>query len=167
MEQLLAPFEDENLSLRPAVEADFPALFKAASDPHIWAQHNAHDRWKEEVFRSFFNDGMANELGMLIIENKETQKVLGSSRYYKFDAAGNCLRVGYTFFDRSVWGTGINAQVKKLMLDRAFQVVNTVYFDVYEKNFRSQRALQKLGAVLVEKKEDKWVFGLDRSKWKK
>ena len=32
------------LLLRPAVAADWPALFAAANDPGIWEGHPAHDR---------------------------------------------------------------------------------------------------------------------------
>ncbi|WP_224488099.1 GNAT family N-acetyltransferase [Robertkochia flava] len=161
------PLEDEVVLLRSTTEADYEALYSAASDREIWAQHNAHDRWKPEVFRVFFEEGLKNDLGMFVIQSKMTGKILGSTRYYKYDAEGNCLRIGYTFFDRSVWGTGVNTKVKKLMLDRAFQWVDRVFFDVYEKNFRSQKALKKLGAVPGERTGDKVIFVLDRVEWEK
>jgi len=47
------------------------------------------------------------------------------------------------------WGTGVNTAVKKLMLAYAFQYVDTVYFQVGSTNFRSQKAVEKLGARKV------------------
>lgn len=155
--------EDEIVSLRPVVSSDFEALYAVASDPHIWEQHNAHDRWKEEVFKEFFADGMSNDLGMYLIIHKQSGAVIGGTRFYKYDPGQKEVRIGYTFLSRSSWGTGINRRVKKLMLDHAFLKVNTVYFDVYEKNFRSQFALKRLGAKVVDQQEDKLVFALNRA----
>jgi RimJ/RimL family protein N-acetyltransferase len=53
--------EGERLRLRPLVPADWEALFAVASDPLIWEQHPAHDRWQEPVFRAFFDDALANK----------------------------------------------------------------------------------------------------------
>jgi hypothetical protein len=44
----------ELLWLRPLRLDDFPSLFAVAADPLIWEQHPAGDRYKEEVFKTFF-----------------------------------------------------------------------------------------------------------------
>lgn len=46
-------------------------------------------------------------------------------------------------------GTGVNAEAKLLLLERAFDVLgaNRVHFKVDARNERSKRAMQKLGAV--------------------
>ncbi len=46
------------LELRPLRAEDFPALFAVASDPLIWEQHPASDRYQEAVFREFFREAM-------------------------------------------------------------------------------------------------------------
>ncbi|MFM8845484.1 MAG: hypothetical protein ACKOGN_06255, partial [Gammaproteobacteria bacterium] len=38
------------LLVQPLVRSDFEALYAVASDPLIWEQHPAHDRWRPEVF---------------------------------------------------------------------------------------------------------------------
>ena len=43
----------------PCAADDWDALFAVASDPLIWEQHPAHDRWQEPVFRAFFDDALA------------------------------------------------------------------------------------------------------------
>src|SRR5688572_27163277 len=48
----------ELLELRPLRDDDFPALFAVASDPLIWQLHPASDRYREEVFREFFREGL-------------------------------------------------------------------------------------------------------------
>jgi N-acetyltransferase len=41
----------ELLELRPLRPEDFPELYAVASDPLVWEQHPASDRYREDVFR--------------------------------------------------------------------------------------------------------------------
>ena len=50
----------ELLELRPLRAEDFRALYAVASDPLVWEQHPANDRYKEEVFRQFFREALAS-----------------------------------------------------------------------------------------------------------
>ena len=45
------------VELRPLRPDDFHDLYKVASDPLIWEQHPARDRYQEEVFQAFFPGG--------------------------------------------------------------------------------------------------------------
>ena len=63
-------FENENLFLCQAKNKDFDELFSIASDKKIWEQHPENDRWKRDKFSSFFENGIANEFGMLKIYDK-------------------------------------------------------------------------------------------------
>src|SRR6266568_1905515 len=57
----LQPFlRGDLLELRPLQPEDFPELYAVASDPLIWEQHPASDRYKEDVFRGFFLVGPGN-----------------------------------------------------------------------------------------------------------
>ena len=55
--------------------------------------------------------------------------------------------VAWTFLARAYWGGVHNGEMKQLMLRHAFQFVNTVIFLVGPRNFRSQRAVEKIGGV--------------------
>lgn len=55
--------EGERLLLRPLCAEDWDALFAVESDPLIWELHPAHDRWREDVFRAFFDDALAQAGG--------------------------------------------------------------------------------------------------------
>ena len=48
------------LATAPLRAEHFDAMYAAASDPLIWEQHPARDRYKEEVFAEFFRDGLAS-----------------------------------------------------------------------------------------------------------
>ena len=41
--------------------------------------------------------------------------------------ADRCIRIGYTFIVRELWGTAANREIKEAMLTRAFKVVDRVF----------------------------------------
>lgn len=147
--QLQPTLIGSSLVLTPLQPEDWPALAQAASDPLIWQLHPEPLRYKAEVFRPVFDSGLASG-GAFTIRDKHSGEVLGTSRYYEFaadaDAGAGSVAIGYTFLVRSRWGGPTNTELKQLMLDHAFASVDTVWFHVGSENFRSQKAVQKLGA---------------------
>lgn len=74
--------------------------------------------------------------------------VRGMTAYASVRADRQGLEVGGTFLAPDARGTGLNARVKQLMLDRAFAAgFRRVEFRVDKRNLRSQAAVRKLGAV--------------------
>ena len=144
--------ENEKVILQPLAEDDFESLYKAASDPEIWEQHPNKDRWKKEVFRTFFKGAMLSK-GAFKITDKQTGKIIGSSRYYDHNEEDSSIFIGYTFYTTATWGTGINKMVKTLMLDHILQFVNKVYFHIGSNNMRSQIAISRIGAVKIGEQE--------------
>jgi RimJ/RimL family protein N-acetyltransferase len=141
------------LELRPLRAEDYPALFAVASDPFIWEQHPANDRYKEEVFREFFREAMESGGAFVAIDNRDGQ-IIGSSRYARYDEVASQIEIGWTFLARSHWGGVYNGEMKRLMLDHAFRFVANVVFVVGIRNFRSKRAVEKIGGVRVGTKVD-------------
>lgn len=43
------------LRLEPLAENDVEGMYQAASDPDVWAGHPATDRYKREVFETYFS----------------------------------------------------------------------------------------------------------------
>ena len=117
----------ELLELRPLRPEDWEDLFEVASDPMIWEQHPAHDRWQEEVFKEFFQ-GALESGGAFVAIDRKTQEVIGSSRYFGYDPEKGEIEIGWTFLARSHWGGKYNGEMKRLMLDHAFQFVDSVVF---------------------------------------
>ena len=151
--------EGEHVRLRPLHADDWDALFAVASDPLIWEQHPAHDRWQEPVFRAFFDDALANK-GALIAMDAASGAVLGSLRFQGLEeAGGGSVEIGWTFLARAVWGGTHNHEMKRLMLAHALGSVAEVRFLVGESNTRSRRALEKVGARQTDRREERIMAG--------
>jgi RimJ/RimL family protein N-acetyltransferase len=142
----------ERVELRPLVPEDWESLYAVASDPLIWEQHPASDRYKEEVFRKFFDEALQSR-GALVVLDPETQQIIGSSRYFGFNPQASEIEIGWTFLARSHWGGRYNGEVKRLMIDHAFKFVDNVFFLVGPLNQRSRKALEKIGATFSGKHE--------------
>ena len=142
----------ELLEVRPLKPEDWDSLFRAASDPLIWEQHPANDRYKEEVFRGFFREALESG-GALVILDRKTREIIGSSRYFGFDPERKEIEIGWTFLSRAHWGGKYNAELKRLMLDHAFKFVDSVVFLIGPTNVRSQKAIEKIGGFLIERRE--------------
>ncbi len=136
----------ELVSLRPLRPDDFEALYAVASDPLIWEQHPIRDRYKEDVFRGFFDDGIASGGALIALDSKDG-RVIGSSRFNGYDEQNSEIEIGWTFLARSHWGGVCNGEMKQLMLRHAFQFVRRVTFRVGPTNLRSQKAVEKIGGV--------------------
>jgi RimJ/RimL family protein N-acetyltransferase len=137
--------ENDMVSLHPLKLSDFDVLYAVASDPLIWIQHPNPDRYKKEVFETFFK-GALESGGAFLISDVSTGKAIGSTRYYDYDEQKSQVLIGYTFFARDHWGTTYNKATKTLMLNHAFNFVDRVLFHIGAENKRSQIAIERLGA---------------------
>ena len=144
--------KNEIIKLFPLQETDFEKLFKVASDPLVWEQHPNKLRYQKDVFQNYFEGAILSKGAFLICDTK-TNEVVGSSRFYDYNENENSILIGYTFLGRNFWGKGYNKALKKLMLDYAFQHVEKVYFHIGAHNYRSQKAIEKIGATKVDEFE--------------
>ena len=140
------------IEVRPLRPEDWESLFRVASDPLIWEQHPANDRYQEEVFKEFFREALESG-GAFAVIDRQTQEIIGSSRYFGFDPVKSEIEIGWTFLARSHWGGKYNAELKRLMLDHAFKFVESVVFLIGPTNVRSQKAVEKIGGVMIERRE--------------
>jgi RimJ/RimL family protein N-acetyltransferase len=165
--------EDSKTLLLPLQATDFEALYAAASDPKVWEQHPNKDRWKQEVFRTFFVGAMQSRGAFKIID-KATNEVAGSTRFYDYNEQNDSILIGYTFYATRYWGTGLNHRVKTMMLNYIFQFVSQVFLHIGAANIRSQIAISRLGAEKVDEQEVAYfgeapqlnfVYRIGREEW--
>lgn len=162
--------ENDIVCLKPLSEADYDFLYKVASDATLWEHHPISNGFTLEGYDKFFKEAVS--IGSLIITDKKLNKVIGCTRMYGYNEKENSVVIGHTFIAREYWGSGYNKSIKKLMLDYAFTHLNKVVFYVVENNIRSQKALEKIGAIAkgniirnYEGKELKCIlFEIDKGK---
>lgn len=149
----------ELLELRPLRADDYERLRAVAADPLLWEQHPDRERHREERFRSFFEESLASG-GALVAFDRASGRTIGSSRFHGYDPERGEIEIGWSFLARSHWGGRYNGEMKRLMLEHAFRFVPRVILYVSPTNLRSQRAVEKIGGVLVGSRPD--AGGRDR-----
>lgn len=158
------------LELRPLRHDDFDATYAVASDPLLWEQHPECDRCQEPVFRKFFDQAMTSG-GALVAIDRATGRIVGSSRFDHYDPKACVVEIGWTFLSRACWGGRYNGEMKRLMIAHAFESVERVVFVIGVNNWRSRRAVERLGAVEAETdagsdaSAGRVVYELTRASW--
>ena len=173
----LQPIQRQNqlIKLIPLQESDFEELYSVAFDELIWEQHPNKNRYQRDVFNNYFQ-GAIESKGAFFIRETTTNEPIGSTRFYDFDENDNSVLIGYTFIGRKFWGNGYNKALKKLMLDYAFNYVDKVYFHIGAFNYRSQKAIEKIGAVKIDEFEVEYygedsklnyIYQINKTDWLK
>tara|TARA_B100000902_G_scaffold399018_1_gene467994 strand:+ start:151 stop:678 length:528 start_codon:yes stop_codon:yes gene_type:complete len=157
--------ENDVILLRQTLREDFEGLYKQGGYQTIWEQHLEKDRYKKDKFLEYFISGIKSKYGSLTVINKKDYKIVGWTRLYDFNKKDLSIKLGYTFIGKEYWGSGMNYKLKKLILDYVFSFINTVYFDVFEKNIRSQKAVIKLGGLLNRINSNKHEYRLTKKMW--
>lgn len=166
--------EDDRVKLVPLTESDFDRLYAVASDPLLWQQHPAKSRFQREVFQLFFEGALASGTSFLIVD-KVSGTVIGSTRYYDYQAKQSAVGIGFTFLAIPYWGGPYNRSAKTMLLGYAFQYVDKVFFHIGATNIRSQVAISRLGAIKTEevefevegKKLPHYVYVIEKQEWGK
>lgn len=160
--------QGELLRIEPLRVDDFERLYQAASDPLIWELHPKPDRYKREFFqKDYFDSAIADGCSVIAIDQK-TNEVAGCSRYYDYKPENIAVSIGYTFLARKYWGGKYNFEFKKLMIQHAFQSLDKVIFEVGAQNLRSQKAMEKIGGILISREVirgiDHVVYEINKNK---
>lgn len=165
--------ENDKVVLYPLSQDDFEDVYSVASDPDVWRRHPNKDRWRKEVFQTFFEGAMQSK-GAFKIVDKTTGDVMGSTRFYDYDEEEDSILIGYTFFATRYWGIGMNQMVKTMMLDYIFRFVSQVYFHIGADHVQSQKSIVKLGVRKIgeqeityfgEQPKMNYVYGLTKREW--
>ncbi|HSY76573.1 MAG TPA: GNAT family N-acetyltransferase [Bacteroidia bacterium] len=140
--------EDDLIQIIPLTENYFDQLFEVAQDPLIWEVHLVKDRYKKEVFKTYFDGAVASKSSFLVFD-KATGELIGSTRYYNYQPGLSRIAIVYTFIARKYWGGSYNKSMKTLLLEHVFKYVNSVVFHVGKENIRSQKAVLKIGGKKI------------------
>lgn len=94
--------------------------------------------------------GMRENNGAMpfIIREKESNKIIGCTRYFNVDEVNQRLEIGYTWYSASYQRTSVNTECKYLLLTHAFEKLDAiaVEFRTHWHNHASRAAIARLGA---------------------
>lgn len=139
------------VTLAPLKREHSDALLEAASDGELWnlwytsvPSINTIEAYLHQAFKDQ-SEGRA--LLFAVIDNA-TQKIIGSTRYCNADSLNKRVEIGYTWYAKSFQRTGINTECKYLLLNHAFETLNSiaVEFRTHWHNQASRAAISRLGA---------------------
>jgi N-acetyltransferase len=138
----------EPLQLKHAVE-----LYQSAQDPSIWTYMSIKPISSLADIEQFIATALQEqEMGISLpfaTIDLARNRVVGSTRYLDIKPVHRGLEIGWTWLSLSVQRTGINTECKYLLLRYAFETwgMIRVQLKTHHLNFKSQRAIERLGAV--------------------
>jgi N-acetyltransferase len=153
---LTATLDGGLVTLEPLAEEHRDGLWEAAQDDAIWAWL-AHLNASREYFDAWFDATLASnaagigdprETGAFGVRRNADATLVGSSRYLAVRRADRVVEIGWTWFNPSVWRTGVNVETKLLMFTRAFETLGCVRVELKTdaRNERSRGAMTRLPA---------------------
>ncbi|WP_141434415.1 GNAT family N-acetyltransferase [Bacillus sp. 03113] len=148
----LTELKGQRVKLVPMHIDHIEGLFEAGMNDQIWAYMPMKVETIDDVKRLVDDALSARDQGLefpYIIIDQETEKIVGSSRFLNISKLNRSLEIGWTWYNPSVWRTRINTECKYLLLSYCFEALSTirVEFKTDSRNTRSQRAIERLGAV--------------------
>lgn len=139
---LLVPFEDlGNIELKEII-----------FDDEIWKYMGMYVR-NDQDFENYIQNTLKQKAAGIcypfLIIDKAANKVAGSTRYGYLNHASQKCEIGWTWYGKDFQGTGLNKACKYELLNFGFENIQfkRIQFSADLENLRSQRAIEKLGAI--------------------
>jgi RimJ/RimL family protein N-acetyltransferase len=143
--------EGHGVRLEPMTPAHEPELATAVEDGRLWELWYTAVPEPANVGRYVADAIVGREAGTMlpwVVRERESGRVIGSTRYHDVVPAVDRVEIGYTWYGASWQRTHVNAACKLLLLAHAFDTVGCAVVGLRTDNFnfRSQRAIEALGA---------------------
>jgi Acetyltransferases, including N-acetylases of ribosomal proteins len=144
--------ENHKVILLPLQAEHIQELAQSLSDPRVWEMTWRKNN-KEPAIESALQSALASrEAGTqlpFVIVDKARGRIAGTTRLGDLDVSNRNVEIGWTWLAPEFWGKGLNAACKLLLLQYSFEELGVirVQFSASGSNVRSQRALEKIGAV--------------------
>ena len=142
--------EGKYVILRPPSINDLDGLSYAAQDGEIWNSPYAIFPTISELSK-YLQDLLKKQKTILpfIIIHKQSNKIVGTTRYLNIDYDNYHLEIGHTWIARSYRRTAVNTESKLLMLQYAFEKLNCIAVEIRTDilNKISRKAIERLGAI--------------------
>ena len=173
--------EGKKVKLVPLIKNHRNRLLQAASDGKLWQLWYTSVPSEENIVNYIETALQQNQdqqsLAFAII-HKDSNTIVGTTRYCNVDIIHRRLEIGYTWYAKSFQRTGVNTECKYLLLQNAFEQYKAVAVEIrtHFHNHPSRKAIAKLGAkqdgILRNHKihkggqlRDTVVFSIIESEW--
>lgn len=168
--------EGERVKLAPLTLEHVQPLFDCSRDPAIWAAYPIRIERVEEMeqfVRKALDGRDRGEQYPYAVYDKALDAYVGSTRFLRIAKEHRNLNIGSTWYSSEVWRTRVNTETKYLLLRHAFEQAEVIRVEIVTStdNLRSQRAIERLGAVregLLRKKYyglDYFVYAIVNEEW--
>ena len=155
MEIDIAKLRGSSVYLEFLSSAHREAIRPLAKNDVIWEFNKMlpGDDSYDAAFDSYFDAALdKNSLGgqqAFVIKKTGDDSIIGMTRLYEISPKEKTVLIGYTWYIPAVWGKVYNKECKLLLLQYAFENMkfNRVELRVAHQNVRSQKAVEKIGAV--------------------
>lgn len=144
--------EGDYVRLEPLSPAHADGLRGATEDGRLWeltvTNVPAPDEVEAWIGAALAMQAVGNAMAFAVRD--AGGRIVGSTRYYDLLPATPRLRIGYTWYARSVQRTGLNSEAKLLLLGHAFETLRcvSVGLQTSTRNVASRAAIARLGASL-------------------
>jgi len=142
--------EGKYVLLRPPSINDLDGLSYAAQDGEIWNSPYAIFPTISELSK-YLQDLLKKQKAILpfIIIRKQSNKIVGTTRYLNIDYDNYHLEIGHTWIASSYRRTAVNTESKLLMLQYAFEKLGCIAVEIRTDilNKISRKAIERLGAI--------------------
>lgn len=138
------------VTLEPIDLIHLNELIEAVKDGEswkLWFANVPHPTRMKDYIETAIADSKQGNIAYAV-RNNQTNKIVGTTRYYKVDAANRRAMIGYTWYANSVRRTPINTECKLLLLSELFESYGAiaVEFRTHSQNTTSRNAIERLGA---------------------
>jgi len=146
-----ATLEGHGVRLEPLTREHEKGLIEAAKDGKLWQLFFTSVPEPENA-RKYLEDALkGQERGDMLpwaVRDLKSNTIVGSTRYHDIIAAADRVEIGYTWYAQRCQRTHVNTTSKLLLFTYAFETLNcrVVGLRTDNFNFRSQRAIEALGA---------------------
>ena len=140
-----------HVRLEPLSPAHQEALVKAACDGELWTLPYTVVPSPETIVEYISKTLQEQERGFeqpFVIIDVHGNRIVGSTRYTRIDAANRQREIGYTWLATSAQRTPINTEAKYLLLKNAFEDQGCIRVEFMTDilNERSRAAILRIGA---------------------
>ncbi|MFA6945143.1 MAG: GNAT family N-acetyltransferase [Pedobacter sp.] len=128
--------ESERALLRPLELDDEKALQEVADDDSLWI-YGLHDLSKPEELNKYIRNAISDRengtSAVWVVIDKKTNKVAGCTRLSEISWRDERGQIGWTWIGHDFQGSGLNKEMKYLMLTYGFEVLglNRIEFKEY------------------------------------